>query len=92
MGEFSFLTAEKATHIDAIDGSANMITIARRKMEWRGCTNISFKQAMLADLATYPASQYDFIMSSSVLKYAEDYHLIIAEFARFVSPGGRLLL
>lgn len=91
-GVFSFLAAEKAGHVDAIDGSANMITIARREMARHGCTNIAFSQAMLADLAAYPGNQYDLIMSSSVLEYVDDYHLIIAEFSRLLRPGGRLLL
>lgn len=91
-GVFSFIAAERAERVHAIDGSDQMIAIARREQQGRGLTNIDFDVAMLDQLSEKPTAAYDAILSSSVLEYVEDMQSVLSNFARLLKPGGKLII
>jgi 2-polyprenyl-3-methyl-5-hydroxy-6-metoxy-1,4-benzoquinol methylase len=91
-GVFSFMAAERAQHVDAIDGSAQMIAIARREQQRRGLLNIDFAETMLDQLPRQPAAHYDAILSSSVLEYVENIADVLGQFNRLLKPGGTLII
>lgn len=91
-GVFSFMAAGRAGHVDAIDGSAQMIAIARREQRQLGLTNIDFTEAMLDEVSERPASHYDAILSSSVLEYVENMPDVLGQFSRTLKPGGILII
>lgn len=91
-GLFSFEAAGRGATVDAIDGSAAMIEICRRKQDDLGENAITFRTALLDDLRSWPAASYDVVMSSSVLEYLPDLETELRSLVRLLKPGGRILV
>lgn len=79
--------APRVKHIRAIDISAKMIDIARRKAEAKGVANVSFEQADIDGLQVADES-YDAVMGHSVLHLLDDRAAVIAKVHRMLKPGG----
>ena len=88
-GQLTETVAPHVTRVIAVDGSADMLEAARRRLaEHR---NVDVRQG---DLESLPleAGELDAAMLSLVLHYSPDPALALGEVARVIRPGGRLLL
>ena len=74
-----------------IDSSREMLTVARMNLDKAGLTNCQVRQADMYQLP-FPADRFDVVTLHMVLHYADDPARVIAESARVLRPGGRLVL
>ncbi len=85
-GTGRFLSEIKQRHpaltITGIDGSEDMLAIARQTMP-----NASFRQADLADIEL-PENQYDVVLCLNVLHFLNDPPALLNKIKKTVKPGG----
>ena len=74
-----------------IDASRDMLALARSRLTERGLTHIAVRQADMYRLPLLDAG-FDAVTLHMVLHYAEDPAAALAEAARVLRPGGRLLI
>ncbi|MFL4983860.1 MAG: ArsR/SmtB family transcription factor [Xanthobacteraceae bacterium] len=74
-----------------IDLSHAMLAIARSRLERAGLRHVSVRQGDIYDLAL-PRDSFDVVLIHQVLHYLDDGARAIAEAARVLRPGGRLLV
>lgn len=88
-GQLTETIAPYVRRVIAVDGSADMLDAARRRVGER--PNVDIRQG---DLEALPlqAEELDCAMLSLVLHYSPDPVMALAEVARVVKPGGRLLV
>ena len=88
-GQLTETIAPYVHRVIAVDGSADMFDAARRRVGAR--SNVDVRQG---DLEALPlqAGELDCAMLSLVLHYSPDPARALAEVARVVKPGGRLLV
>jgi SAM-dependent methyltransferase len=94
IGRFSFAFAELFDHVIGVDVSEEMIRRANALKVERGYTNVEFRRNSGADLAFLAADSCDWAFSYTVLQHIPDKRVVfryIAELARVVRPGGRVL-
>jgi 2-polyprenyl-3-methyl-5-hydroxy-6-metoxy-1,4-benzoquinol methylase len=91
-GIFSFEAAKRAGRVRALDGAAAMIELCEAEKARCGATNVSFETGYLDVLRTWEPSQFDVILSSSVLEYVDDFEATLASMARLLKPGGRMII
>jgi ArsR family transcriptional regulator len=72
-----------------IDGSREMLDVARLKLENKGFAHVDLRHADLAHLPL-PSAAYDLAIIHQVLHFAAHPEQIIFEAARILAPGGRL--
>jgi 2-polyprenyl-3-methyl-5-hydroxy-6-metoxy-1,4-benzoquinol methylase len=90
-GTLSFEAARIAASVDGIDGSEQMIALARAGAAEHGIANVAFDVALFETLSDR-AGQYDLALCSSVLEYLPDLAAEIARLAALLRPDGRLIL
>lgn len=83
-----------APRVDAavgVDASRDMLALARTRLAERGLSHVSVRQA---DMYRLPLadSAFDVATLQMVLHYAEDPAAALAEAARTLKPGGRLVI
>lgn len=90
-GRILELMAPHAEYAVGVDLSREMLNLARDRLGRKMLSNCSVRQA---DMYSLPlASQScDVVTIHQVLHYAEDPAAVVAEAARVLSPGGRLLI
>jgi ArsR family transcriptional regulator len=90
-GRMLELFADRAVHALGIDRSSEMLRLARAKLSERGLANAELRQA---DLYALPLGDgaADVAILHHVLHFAQQPGAAIAEAARVLSPGGRLLI
>ena len=90
-GRMLELFAARAEHALGIDRSSEMLRLARAKLSERGLANAELRQA---DLYALPLGDgaADVAILHHVLHFAQQPGAAIAEAARVLSPGGRLLI
>ncbi len=90
-GRMLELFAGRAKHALGIDRSSEMLRLARAKLSERGLANAELRQA---DLYALPLGdgEADAAIIHHVLHFAQQPGAAIAEAARVLSPGGRLLI
>jgi ArsR family transcriptional regulator len=88
-GQLAETIAPYVRRVIAVDGSADMLDAARRRVGER--SNVDIRQG---DLEALPlqAEELDCAMLSLVLHYSPDPAMALAEVARVVKPRGRLLV
>lgn len=86
-GSTAIAHAPYVKHIRAIDFSAKMIEIAKRKAEAGGVANVTFEQSTL-DALPMPEQRYDAVMGHSILHLLESKEDAIARVHRLLKPGG----
>ena len=88
-GQLAETMAPHVRRVIAVDGSADMLDAARRRVGER--PNVDIRQG---DLEALPLQdgELDCAMLSLVLHYSPDPAMALAEVARVVKPGGRLLV
>jgi ubiquinone/menaquinone biosynthesis C-methylase UbiE/DNA-binding transcriptional ArsR family regulator len=87
-GQLTETIAPYVRQVIAVDGSSDMIDAARRRVGER--PNVDIRQGELEALPI-GVGELDCAMLALVLHYAPDPAMALAEVARVVRPGGRLL-
>lgn len=90
-GRMIELLGPTAAQALGIDRSSEMLRLARVKLDKAGITDASLRQADMYGLPLEPSSA-DSVIIHQVLHYAQAPAAAIAEAARVLRPGGRLLV
>jgi ArsR family transcriptional regulator len=90
-GRMIELFGEQAEQSIGIDRSTEMLRLARVKLEAAGIHAVSLRQGDMYALPL-PDGQADVVLLHQVLHYAQSPAAAIAEGARLLAPGGRLLI
>ncbi len=85
------LFAGRAEHMIGIDRSPEMLRYARSMLAEEGITNAELRQGDINGL-DLPAGSANIVILHQVLHYAQHPAAFIAEAARLLAPGGRLLV
>lgn len=89
-GLVTLLMAPKLGHVTALDSSAGMLEVLRRKCEMKQLTQVETIEGLVPD--QLPDKQYDLIYSSMTLHHIEDVPALIKTLADRIKPGGRIAL
>jgi len=90
-GRMIELFASRADHATGIDRSPEMLRLARAKLAEAGLGAVELRQGDMYALAL-PSGSADTVIIHQVLHYAQNPAAAVAEAARLLSPGGRLLI
>jgi ArsR family transcriptional regulator len=90
-GRMIELFGAQAEQSIGIDRSTEMLRLARVKLESAGVQAVSLRQGDMYALPL-PDAQADVVLLHQVLHYAQSPAAAIAEGARLLAPGGRLLI
>jgi ArsR family transcriptional regulator len=85
------LLAPRATRAVGLDASHAMLSVARANLERAGLLRAELRQGDIYAPPFRPAS-FDLVVIHQVLHYLDDPARAVAEAARLVAPGGRLLI
>lgn len=89
-GRLLELLAPRVTAGLGVDASRAMLALARARLAKTGFSHLSVRQA---DMYRLPLLQgFDLVVVQMVLHYAEDPAAVLAEAARVLAPGGRLVV
>jgi ubiquinone/menaquinone biosynthesis C-methylase UbiE len=88
-GQLSALVAPHVARVIAVDGSADMLQAARRRL--RGCDNVDVRQGTLEALPI-DDGQLDIAVMALVLHHLADPSRALGECARVLRHGGRALV
>lgn len=90
-GRILELLGARAEEGVGVDMSREMLTVARTRLQRADLGNCLVRQADMYQLP-YPAGTFDIITLHQVLHFAEKPDAAIAEAARLLAPGGRLVV
>ena len=90
-GEFSLAAAKRAGSVLCTDQSEAMLARARKKVQKRGLSNVSFARRDITALPD-PDGSFDAVIAANVLHLLPDPEAAVRELWRVVAPGGRLIL
>jgi len=90
-GRILELIAPRAQRAAGLDLSREMLAIARSRLERSGFGHCTLRHGDLYRLP-WPAGQFDLVTVHQVLHYTDDPAGAIAEAARVMAPGGRLIV
>ncbi len=90
-GRMLQLLADRSDRAIGLDASHSMLSVARANLERVGVANWELRQG---DVHCPPldAASFDLVVIHQVLHYLDDPGRALAEAARLVAPGGRLLV
>ena len=90
-GAFALLLAKRATKVIAVDSSAKMIEVGREQAQRHGVKNIDYR---LGDMEEIPITdgEVDLVFFSQSLHHALHPERALAEAARILVPGGRVVI
>ena len=90
-GRMLALFSPRTREAEGLDLSHKMLTVARANLARAGITNAKVRQG---DVSATPFDQdsADLVIIHQVLHYVEDTAAVLAEAARILRPGGRLLI
>ena len=86
-GGTALLHAPHVAHIAAIDGSANMINIAKQRQQDSELTNVDYHVASIEEYQAEAAS-FDAVLGLSILHLLEDRDAVTAKVFELLKPGG----
>lgn len=89
-GRYSLLLAQAGARVSGLDSSEEMLAHARRKASERGLT-LNLRDGDLHALP-FGDESFDLVLSALVLCHVPDLRPVMAEFARVLRPGGRLII
>ncbi|MEX2289833.1 MAG: arsenite methyltransferase [Mycobacteriales bacterium] len=75
-------------HVIGVDMTPEMLDLARAHAAQAQVSNVEFLQGYLEELPL-PDASVDVVLSNCVINLAADKHLVLAEAARVLRPGGR---
>jgi ubiquinone/menaquinone biosynthesis C-methylase UbiE/DNA-binding transcriptional ArsR family regulator len=81
----------RVERVVGVDLSREMLTVARVNLERAALRNCSIRQADMYQLPL-PGASFDAVVIHQVLHYAEHPAQVVAEAARVLRPGGRLVI
>lgn len=90
-GRILELLSDRAQKMLGVDASAAMLSVARANLDSAGITNARLAQDDVYALSV-GADRYDLVVIHQVLHYLDDPGRAVAEAARTLRPGGRLLV
>lgn len=90
-GAFALLLAQRARRVIAVDSSANMIEVGREQAERNGIQNVEFRLGDMEELPIADA-EVDLAFYSQSLHHALHPERALAEAARILAPGGRVVI
>ena len=88
-GQMSEILAPHVSRVIAVDGSADMVQAARRRL--KGQTHVDIRRGNLEALPI-DATQLDIAILALVLHHVADPALALAEVCRVLKPGGRVVI
>jgi len=90
-GSFALLLSQRAVRVIAVDTSARMIEVAREQAARHGVKNVEYRQG---DMEEVPigAGEVDLVFFSQSLHHALHAERALAEAARILAPGGRVVV
>jgi 2-polyprenyl-3-methyl-5-hydroxy-6-metoxy-1,4-benzoquinol methylase len=91
-GIFAVIASRIAEKVIAVDGSKEMLELARREAGEHGVQNIEFVQCRLEVFNRWIAHPADLIICSSVLEYLEDANAFLSACAQALKPAGKLII
>lgn len=83
--------ADDAERAEGVDLSPEMLAFARTRLDASGVSHAHVRQGDIFDL-TFGDQEFDLVTLHQVLHYLDDPAACIAEGARVLAPGGRLLI
>jgi ubiquinone/menaquinone biosynthesis C-methylase UbiE len=89
-GRYALLLAEANARVSGLDGSEEMLAHAHRKAADRGLT-LDLRNGDLHALP-FEDESFDLALSALALCHVPDLSPVMAEFARVLRPGGRLVI
>lgn len=90
-GRMLLLFAARVDRAVGIDTSREMLAVARANIEAAGLRNCQVRQGDMYSLPL-PDASFDAVTIHQVLHYADRPAMVIAEVARVLRPGGRLVI
>lgn len=90
-GRVMELLASRCDHAVGLDMSREMLTVARARLEKSEVRNWTLRHGDLFQLP-WPAESFDLVVVHQVLHYVDQPERGIAEAARVLRPGGRLIV
>lgn len=91
-GIFATLAAKRAARVVAIDGSEQMLNLARESARRQALSNIRFVQGRLEEFAPIVSEPVDLIVCSSVFEYLSDPGSFLQACRDCLKPSGILLI
>lgn len=92
-GFFSRMIAPQASSILGVDGSAEMVEVARTLAGRDNlAAKVSFQTIATVEALPLAPLTFDGVLCLSVLEYLEDPHACVAEIARVSRPGAKIAL
>ena len=90
-GSFALLLSQRAVRVIAVDSSARMIEVGREQAARHGVKNVEYRQG---DMEEVPigAGEVDLVFFSQSLHHALHPERALAEAARILAPGGRIVV
>ena len=87
-GSLALELAPGVAHVHALDYSAAMIEIGRRKATAQKVTNVTFHQKTLAEPNLFEPEQFDGVCAYNILHLVEDRDATVSKIVEYLKPGG----
>ncbi len=89
-GAYSIAAAERGAMVTGVDTSTDMLAAARRRADMAG-VRVELRVGEATKLL-FDKNTFDVVLAVTVLCFVPDADLAVAEMARVLAPGGRLVL
>ncbi len=90
-GSFALLLSQRAVRVIAVDTSARMIEVGREQAARHGVKNVEYRQGDMEEIPI-GAGEVDLVFFSQSLHHALHPERALAEAARILAPGGRVVV
>ncbi len=90
-GAFALLLAQRAKTVIAVDSSAKMIEVGREQAQRHGLKNVDYRQGDMEEIPI-GSGEVDLVFFSQSLHHALHPERALAEAARILVPGGRIVV
>lgn len=90
-GAFALMLAQRARMVIAVDSSARMIEVGRDQAQRHGVKNVDYRQGDIEEIPIGSA-EVDLVFFSQSLHHALHPQRALAEAARILVPGGRVVI